>query len=73
MPSLGHDRRQRTSFNARRVSSLASAYGENGQTLVAFIGAPQDAEEEASRVIRHNRPPVVAALQQFAASGGSTD
>ncbi|MDB5709276.1 MAG: magnesium-protoporphyrin monomethyl ester anaerobic oxidative cyclase [Sphingomonas bacterium] len=37
------------------------------------VGAPQDEEEEASRVLRRARPPVVAALQHFAVSGGATD
>jgi anaerobic magnesium-protoporphyrin IX monomethyl ester cyclase len=52
---------------------LRDRYAETGETLATFLGAPQDEEEEASRVVRHARPPVVAALQQFAASGGATD
>lgn len=41
--------------------------GETGETLSTFLGAPQDAEEEASRVAQRAGPPVVAAPQHFAA------
>ncbi len=44
-------------------------YRDEGQTLATFLGAPQDAEEEASRVVRHGRPHVAAAPQHSAASG----
>lgn len=44
-------------------------YRDEGQTLARFLGAPQDAEEEASRVVRHGRPHVADAPQQSAASG----